>query len=194
MSFTALLLIGLAMSADAFAAAIGKGVVLRVPSVLQAIKIGAVFASVEVITPLIGWAIGRTALPYISAWDHWIAFLLLLGLGVNMVRQAWHCHDEQDEDIPTAACNTSEAKFDISLVLLAIATSIDALAMGVSLSLLSVSIIEAAVVIGSCTLVMSTIGVLLGKILGRCGGRLVEVLGGILLIGMGINILLSHIG
>lgn len=192
MSFMALLLIGLAMSADAFAAAIGKGVAIRSPSVLQAFKIGLVFASIEVITPLIGWLIGRTALPYISVWDHWIAFLLLVGLGVNMVRQA--CFHRGEEECDEAPMGSSAGRFDISLVLLAFATSIDALAMGVSLSLLSVSIIEAAIVIGSCTLVMATTGVLLGNWLGRCGGKFVEVLGGLLLIGMGIHIVLSHGG
>ncbi|WP_414501096.1 manganese efflux pump MntP family protein [Zymobacter sp. IVIA_12111.31 C1] len=192
MSFVALLLVGLAMSADAFAAAIGRGVALRSPSFLQAFKIGLVFASVEVITPLIGWMIGRTALPYISAWDHWVAFLLLLGLGVNMVRQAVFCRNE-DEDGADAPAAGKSGRFDISLILLAFATSIDALAMGVSLSLLSVSIVEAAVVIGCCTLAMATIGVLLGNFLGRCGGRLVEVLGGILLIGMGFHILITHL-
>lgn len=192
MSFMALLLIGLAMSADAFAAAIGKGVAIRSPSVLQAFKIGLVFASIEVITPLIGWLIGRTALPYISVWDHWIAFLLLVGLGVNMVRQA--CFHRGEEECDEAPMGSSAGRFDISLVLLAFATSIDALAMGVSLSLLSVSIIEAAIVIGSCTLVMATTGVLLGNWLGRCGGKFVEVLGGLLLIGMGIHIVLSHAG
>ncbi|BBG29735.1 manganese efflux pump MntP [Zymobacter palmae] len=192
MSFVALLLVGLAMSADAFAAAIGRGVALRSPSLLQAFKIGLVFASVEVITPLIGWMIGRTALPYISAWDHWVAFLLLLGLGVNMVRQAVFCRNE-DEDGADAPVAERSGRFDISLILLAFATSIDALAMGVSLSLLSVSIVEAAAVIGCCTLAMATIGVLLGNFLGRCGGRLVEVLGGVLLIGMGFHILMTHI-
>lgn len=193
MSFTALLLIGLAMSADAFAAAVGKGVAIRNPSFQQAIKIGLVFASVEVITPLVGWMIGRTALPYISAWDHWIAFLLLLGLGVNMVRQACFCRGDEEEHIEDIE-EPSRHRFDISLLLLAFATSLDALAMGVSLSFLSVSIIEAAIVIGSCTLLMSTTGVLLGKLLGRCGGRFVEVLGGLLLIGIGIHIVITHMG
>lgn len=192
MSFTALLLIGLAMSADAFAAAVGKGVAIRTPSFKQALKIGLVFASVEVITPLIGWVVGRTALPYISAWDHWLAFLLLLGLGVNMVRQACFCRDEKEcgEDEKAA----SNYRFDISLLLLAFATSLDALAMGVSLSFLSVSIVEAAIVIGSCTLLMATTGVLLGKLLGRCGGRFVEILGGLLLIGIGIHTVMTHVG
>ena len=190
MSFAALLLIGLAMSADAFAAAIGKGVAIRSPSVLQAFKIALVFASVEVITPLIGWMIGRTALPYISAWDHWVAFVLLVGLGINMVRQAFCCQSEKE---PADEEGANRATFDVSLLLLALATSIDALAMGVSLSLLSVSIVEAAVVIGSCTLVMATIGVMLGNVLGRCGGRLVEVAGGVLLIGMGIHIVFTHV-
>lgn len=195
MSLIALLFIGLAMSADAFAAAIGKGVAIRSPGILQAFKIGLVFASVEVITPLVGWLIGRTALPYISAWDHWVAFLLLLGLGVNMIRQAcFHQGANSDDGCDMALTENSAARFDMSLVLLAFATSIDALAMGVSLSLLSVSIVEAASVIGSCTLVMATTGVLVGNWLGRCGGRFVEVLGGLLLIGMGIHILLSHMG
>lgn len=190
MSFAALLLIGLGMSADAFAAAVGKGVAICSPRVLHAFKIGLVFASVEVITPLMGWVIGRTALPYISAWDHWVAFLLLVGLGINMVRQAYCCKPNEDAKDESDA---SHATFDISLLLLAFATSIDAFAMGVSLSLLSVSIVKAAVVIGSCTLVMATIGILLGHILGRCGGRLVEVAGGVLLMGMGIHILLTHV-
>lgn len=192
MSLIALLLIGLAMSTDAFAAAVGKGVTLRSPTVIQAIKIGLVFASVEVITPLVGWMIGRTALPYISAWDHWVAFLLLLGLGVNMVRQALFCPSEKDEEAQPKDCSHSKEGFDLSLVLLAFATSIDALAMGVSLSLLSVNIVEAAIVIGSCTLVMATAGILLGNLLGRCGGRLFEVLGGVLLVCMGFYIVLTH--
>lgn len=192
MSFVALLLLGLAMSTDAFAAAVGKGATLRSPNILQALKIGLIFALVETLTPLVGWFIGRTALSFVSAWDHWVAFALLVLLGLNMLRQAFWCCD--DDAVQGDAGKTPCAdKLDVSLVLLAFATSIDAMAMGVSLSMLSVSIVKAAVVIGSCTLIMATGGVLLGKLLGQCGGRLVEMLGGLLLIGMGVHILMQHL-
>ena len=200
MSFGALLLVGLAMSADAFAAAISKGALLRAPGLLTALRIGLIFAVIETVTPLVGWFIGRTALSFISAWDHWVAFTLLGALGLNMLRQAiWCCDDNEKGRSDKAAGSHAddhderEKQMDISLLLLAFATSVDAMAMGVSLSMLSVSIVAAASVIGSCTLVMATLGVLLGKLLGRCGGRLIEALGGLLLIGMGGSILLQHL-
>lgn len=197
MSGLGLLLLGFAMSADAFAAALSKGASLERPSLMQAIRIGLVFAVIETLTPMVGWLIGRTALPWISAWDHWVAFGLLLVLGLNMIRQALHAPQKPAPDACHCQSHAEKrqcvSRCDISLVLLALATSIDALAMGVSLSMLAVNIMTAALVIGGCTLLMATTGILVGRGLSHCGGRLIEILGGLLLIGMGINVLITHL-
>lgn len=186
MSPVALLLLALAMSTDAFAAAVGKGAALHKPRFSEALRTGLVFGSIEAMTPVVGWALGRAAASYIEAWDHWIAFVLLGVLGLRMIRNGLAA-PEPDVQKPDSH----------SLRLLMItgfATSIDAMAVGVGLAFLDVNILIAAAAIGVSTLVLVTLGVMLGRVLGAIAGQRAEVAGGLVLIGVGAAILVEHLG
>ncbi|MER1941947.1 manganese efflux pump MntP [Castellaniella sp. FW104-16D08] len=187
MSFTSLVFLALAMSTDAFAAAIGKGAVMQKPRLFQALRIGLLFGIIEAITPVIGWAIGSIAAAWIAEWDHWIAFILLLVLGGRMI---WEGAKTEDE-----AANIEEPKDQsfVTLALTAVATSIDAMAVGVGLAFIEVSIVEAALLIGLATTIMVTIGIMVGRYLGSVIGKKAEILGGLVLIGVGAMILYEHL-
>lgn len=185
MSLVSILLIGFAMSADAFAAAIGKGAAMRRPHLAQALRAGAIFGVIEGVTPVIGWALGMAAAAYITRWDHWIAFVLLALLGGRMI----HTGLRQDGRVsPDAASHGFW-----SLAVTGFATSIDAMAIGVGMAFIDVSIVLVACVIGSCTLVMVTVGIMLGRVLGAVAGRRAEVVGGAILILVGSSILYGHL-
>jgi putative Mn2+ efflux pump MntP len=186
MNFPSLILLALAMSTDAFAAAIGKGAAMQRPRFVQALRIGLLFGVIEAITPLIGWLVGSIATQWVAAWDHWIAFTLLLVLGVSMVREGL---STDDDDEPAAPQHQSVIK----LALTAVATSIDAMAVGVGLAFVDVNIIEASLLIGLATTIMVTIGILLGRVLGGLIGKRAEIVGGLVLIGVGTVILYEHL-
>lgn len=184
-----ILLIGLAMSTDAFAAAIGKGAAMTRPRWSQALRAGLVFGVVEAITPVIGWLLGSATSRFIEAWDHWIAFGLLAALGLHMIWQATRAGDDAGDDV--------EEKGNGSLFALAVAglaTSIDAMAVGVGLAFADVHIAVVAVVIGLCTFTMVTLGVMLGRALGTVIGKRAEIAGGVILIAVGSVILYEHLG
>lgn len=180
-----ILLLGLAMSTDAFAAAIGRGAAMARPTLRQALRVGLVFGTIEGLTPLVGWALGTAAAPYVTAWDHWIAFALLAGLGLRMVVAGLRD--------PVAPARVPRMGF-WALAATGLATSIDALAVGVGLAFVDVNIGIVAAVTAASTLGMVTAGVLLGHALGRLAGQHAEVAGGLLLIMIGSTILLSHLG
>lgn len=188
MSPLSILLIGLAMSTDAFAAAIGKGVAMGRPRLRDALRTGLIFGVIEAITPLLGWLLGKAAAPYVQAWDHWIAFVLLLGLGLHMIINGVR-GEEHDE----AQAQADNARSFWLLALTGLATSIDAAAIGVGLAFLDVHIGIVAAVIGLCTFGMVTLGVLLGSKLGEIAGKRAEILGGIVLILVGAGILYEHL-
>lgn len=190
MSPLSILFIGLAMSTDAFAAAIGKGVAMGRPRLRDALRAGLIFGVIEAITPLLGWLLGKAAAPYVQAWDHWIAFVLLLGLGVHMIINGVRGDDDDAAD--DTADNGGRGFW--ALALTGIATSIDAAAIGVGLAFLEVPIMIVAAVIGLCTFVMVTLGVLLGSKLGELAGKRAEILGGLVLIVIGAAILYEHLG
>lgn len=181
-----ILLLGFAMSTDAFAAAIGKGAAMARPRFAQALRVGLIFGTIEAITPVIGWLIGRGASRYIQAWDHWIAFGLLVALGLHMVFNALR----PKSDVPV---DPQKKHGFVALALTGIATSIDALAVGIGLAFVNTPIAVVAVVIGLCTFVMVTLGVMLGRVLGAVVGKNAEVLGGFILIGVGVAILYEHL-
>ncbi|KRG57494.1 hypothetical protein ABB25_09775 [Stenotrophomonas koreensis] len=191
MSPFSILLIGLAMSTDAFAAAIGKGVAMGRPRLSDALRTGLIFGVIEAITPILGWLLGKAAAVYVQAWDHWIAFALLLGLGLHMIANGL---GKEDAEPDAAAAGNGNARSFWLLALTGLATSIDAAAIGVGLAFLEVHIGIVALVIGLCTFVMVTIGVLLGSKLGEMAGKRAEVLGGIVLIVIGAGILYEHLG
>ena len=180
-------LLALAMSTDAFAAAVGKGIALRNPGWREALRTGAIFGSIEAVTPLIGWALGLAAASYVTAWDHWIAFVLLGGLGLRMIYAGLSAEKEDDSPKP------SRHSFWV-LAATGFATSIDAMAVGVGLAFLDVSILPVAAAIGMTTFLMVTAGVMLGRVLGAVAGKRAEIVGGLLLIGIGSAILYEHLG
>ena len=187
MNFIALLLLAFAMSTDAFAAAIGKGATLQRPRFSDALRMGILFGVIEAITPLIGWFLGQFASAYVEAWDHWIAFILLAFLGLNMIKSGLFNNDDEEVD-------KADKHSFLSLVLTAIATSIDSAAVGVSLAFVNVSIVEAAILIGLATTVMVTLGVMIGRVVGNLVGHRAELLGGVTLIIIGLWILGEHTG
>lgn len=174
------------MSTDAFAAAVGKGSALQQPRWSEAARTGAIFGVIEGLTPVVGWALGNIAADYVERWDHWIAFALLCGLGLRMLWAAWNADDEAQADKP-------ERHGFWLLVVTGFATSIDAMAVGVGLAFLNVSIAPIAVAIGLTTFVMVTLGVMVGRVLGGIAGRWAEALGGVLLIGIGVAIVYEHL-
>lgn len=185
MNIISTVLIALAMSTDAFAAAVSKGAALHKPKMSEALRTGFIFGGIESITPLIGWGIGSIATKYVAAWDHWIAFTLLVVLGLHMIYEGLQTPDPT-EDKP------SQHSF-IILAITAFATSIDAMAVGVSLAFVDVKIIFTAAAIGLATFTMVTIGVMLGRVLGLLVGKRAEILGGVILIAIGSYILYEHL-
>ena len=185
MNISATLLLAFGMSMDAFAASIGKGASLHKPKFSEALRTGLIFGAIETLTPLIGWGLGMLASQFIVEWNHWIAFVLLVFLGGRMVIEGFRGNgDEEDEPQPRHG-------FWL-LVTTAIATSLDAMAVGVGLAFLQVNIIATALAIGCATLIMSTLGMMVGRFIGPLLGKRAEILGGIVLIGIGAQILWAH--
>jgi len=180
--------LGIAMSTDAFAAAIGKGAAMHKPRFSQALRAGVIFGTIEGLTPVVGWLLGLAAAKYITAWDHWIAFTVLGLLGLHMI------YAGLKPDIEAAATDATKRGLGFwSLAATGLATSIDAMAVGVGLAFLDVNIGIVALVIGLTTLVMVTLGIMLGRILGSLAGKRAEIMGGFLLIAIGTAILYEHL-
>ncbi|MDC8830538.1 manganese efflux pump MntP [Alteromonas gilva] len=184
MSIFALILLAFAMSTDAFAAAIGKGVKIKNPRLGFAIKIGLTFGLIEAITPIIGWLIGRAAATYVQAWDHWLALVILCGLGVYMIIESLQPVSDEESQSPKQSF--------VLLCVTACGTSIDAMAVGVGLALVDVNIAVAAALIGLATFSMVTIGIMLGSAMGSLIGKRAETFGGVVLIAVGMWIFASH--
>ena len=186
MNLASTALLALAMSTDAFAAAIGKGTALQNPRWREALRTGLIFGSIEATTPVIGWALGLAAASYVAAWDHWIAFVLLGVLGVRMILAGLNGAAADDDGKP------DRHSFWL-LAVTGLATSIDAMAVGVGLAFLDERILPIAAAIGATTFVMVTAGVMLGRVLGNIAGKRAEIVGGVLLIGIGTAILYQHL-
>jgi len=186
MNLASTLLLALAMSTDAFAAAIGKGASLHKPRLREALRTGIIFGVIEAITPVIGWAFGLAASQYVARFDHWIAFCLLAVLGVRMIQAGLTAPKQEAEDKP------QRHSFAV-LAVTAFATSIDAMAVGVGLAFIDVDILPTAAAIGVATMLMVTVGVMLGRVLGNIVGRRAEIVGGVILIGIGGLILFEHL-
>jgi manganese efflux pump family protein len=185
MGGAATIVLAFSMSMDAFAAALGKGAALRRPPLLEALRTGLVFGLIEAATPLLGWVIGIAAASWITAVDHWAAFAILAILGGHMVfRALW---PGQNESLPAPSRHSLGV-----LVVTAIATSLDAMAVGITLAFIQVNIVTAAVAIGLATFLMACVGTLAGRWIGPMFGRSAEALGGICLIGIGIKTLIEH--
>lgn len=187
MGIVELLLIGIGLSMDAFAVAICKGLNMKKVNKIHCAVIALFFGGFQALMPLIGWALGKQFESYITSIDHWIAFVLLIVIGGNMVRES-----RQKEEEEAGSC---EPKLNIKeLFLLAVATSIDALAVGITFAFLKVNILPAVALIGVTTFLISAIGVYVGNIFGSKYKDKAELAGGIILILIGTKILLEHLG
>ena len=185
MNLSATILPAFGMSMDAFAASIGKGATLHKPKFSEAVRTGLIFGAIETLTPLVGWGLGMLASQFILEWNHWIAFILLVFLGGRMIVEGFR--GDSDE-----ACEAPHRHGFWLLVTTAFATSLDAMAVGVGLAFLQVSIVTTALAIGCATFIMSTLGMMVGRFIGPLLGKRAEILGGIVLIGIGSEILWSH--
>ena len=180
--------LGIALSMDAFAVSICKGLGMKKINYKQALVIAAFFGGFQALMPFIGWLLGSQFAGYIQSIDHWIAFVLLGLIGGNMVREAL----SPEEEAEACAVNT---KLDYKqLFLMAVATSIDALAVGVTFAFLEVSIVPAISIIGCTTFCLSLVGVAVGNFFGARYKKRAELAGGIILALLGIKILLEHLG
>ncbi|MFQ1581992.1 manganese efflux pump MntP [Klebsiella pneumoniae] len=185
MNLSATILLAFGMSMDAFAASIGKGATLHKPKFSEAVRTGLIFGAIETLTPLVGWGLSMLASQFILEWNHWIAFILLVFLGGRMIVEGFR--GDSDE-----ACEAPHRHGFWLLVTTAFATSLDAMAVGVGLAFLQVSIVTTALAIGCATFIMSTLGMMVGRFIGPLLGKRAEILGGIVLIGIGSEILWSH--
>lgn len=185
MNLSATVILAFGMSMDAFAASIGKGAALHKPRFSEALRTGLIFGVIEAVTPLIGWCLGQLASQYVVRWDHWIAFVLLAFLGGRMILEGVRSQKQPCEPVYRHG-------FWL-LVMTAIATSLDAMAIGVSLAFLQVNIMQTALMIGCATLIMSTLGIMIGRFIGPMLGKRAEILGGVVLIGIGCNILYTSL-
>ena len=184
MSFIDIFLIGVALSMDAFAVSICKGLSVKRVEPKHLLTVGVYFGGFQALMPLIGFLLGFKFERFIVSVDHWIAFVLLALIGGNMIKEA--LSKEEDEH---------DASFSFSTMLpLAVATSIDALAVGISFAFLGVDIVEAAILIGITTFVLSGVGVYVGNIFGAKYKSKAELVGGVVLILIGLKILFEHLG
>jgi putative Mn2+ efflux pump MntP len=183
MDLLSLAVLALSMSADAFAAALSKGSALNRPRFIEAARIGLLFGTVEAIAPVIGWAAGVSARNYVTALDHWAAFLILGLIGGKMIWESARRPEEQ----------ARQARHSFAILFMtALGTSIDSMAVGVTLAFISANIVVTAIAIGLATFTMATIGVMAGRAAGATLGRAAEGLGGLCLILIGAKILIEH--
>lgn len=181
------LLTGFALAMDAFAVSVTKGMTLRKITTFISFKIAFFFGLFQGLMPFIGWFIGIRFQSYITAVDHWIALFLLSFIGLKMIFEAYE--DSRNPEI-TVTCD--DELDNTELIILSIATSIDALAVGVSFAFLNVHIIPLCLSIGIITFVLCFLGAMIGKILGPVFKNYSQIIGGIILILIGINILNEH--
>ena len=186
MDIISLLAISVALSMDAFSVSICKGLATKKFSFKTALLCGLWFGAFQALMPLIGYFLGAQFEHLIKAFDHWIAFGLLLLIGINMIKEAMS-DDDDDENVDSCDCGFK------TMLMMAVATSIDALAVGVSFAFLSVNIWKSVLVIGVTTFLFSFVGVRIGNIFGSRYSKAAEITGGLILIGLGVKILLEHL-
>lgn len=184
MGLVELIVLSIGLAMDAFAVAICKGLSMTKMKWKNAIIIAAYFGVFQALMPILGFLLGINFQNKITKIDHWIAFILLLGIGVNMITEALSNEKEESND---------SIKFK-DMLILAIATSIDALAVGITFAFLKVNIILSSSLIGIITFIISMIGVKIGNVFGDKYKQKAELSGGIILILLGVKILLEHLG
>jgi len=186
MDWLSLLAISCALAMDAFAVAVVTGLTLSPLTRRQVFRMPFHFGLFQALMPVIGWAAGKAVHRYVSEFDHWVAFGLLAFIGGKMLWGAAH-GDKQDQG------SANDATSGVTLVLLSVATSIDALAVGLSMAMVGSPILVPAIVIGLVAAALTAAGMLLGRRLGLLWGKRVEALGGVILVGIGVKILIEHL-
>ena len=190
MGIIELLLTGVGLAMDAFAVAVCKGLSMKKINYGHAFMIALFFGVFQAMMPFLGWALGTQFKDYIVSVDHWIAFVLLAIIGGKMLKEAFESGKKEEE-----AADDDGGKLNYKeLFLLAIATSIDALAVGVTFAFLNVNIYLAIAIIGVVTFLLSFVGVVIGNIFGSKFEKGAQIAGGVILIGIGLKILLEHLG
>ena len=179
-----ILLISIGLAMDAFAVSVCKGLAMKKMSWKKAIIIGLYFGIFQAVMPVIGYFLGTTFERFITYVDHWVAFILLVGIGINMVKEAFDKESENRND-------NVDMK---TMLVLSIATSIDALAIGITFACLKIHIVMPVITIGLITFIISVIGVKIGNRFGDKYEKKAEIMGGVILILLGIKILLEHLG
>jgi manganese efflux pump family protein len=184
MDLLTVFIIAVGLGIDAFSVAISIGAANITKSWPPVLRLASAFGLFQFAMPIIGWLAGLTIVNFIAGYDHWVAFVLLTFVGGKMIREAFQ--EEKDEE-------KVDRTTGIPLLLLSIATSIDALAVGFSFSLLKTPIILPAIIIGVVCFAMTVIGMFFGKGLARLFGKKVEIFGGVVLIAIGVKILADHL-
>ena len=188
MSLVEIVLLAVGLSMDAFAVAVGKGLAMRRPNHLQALALALTFGVFQGGMPLLGWAVGSQFAGAIEAIDHWIAFALLAAIGGKMLYEAWSHRDDEEPE-------PDDSRLSLRLLLvLGVATSIDALAAGIGFAFLQLDIWLVVSLVAGITFVLSYAGVVLGHQFGSRWERPAEVAGGAILIVIGLKILAEHLG
>ncbi|MBM4444376.1 MAG: manganese efflux pump [Chloroflexi bacterium] len=185
MDLTSLLLIAVGLSADCFAVTMAVSISAASPSSRRMLRTALAFGVAQTLMTAIGWAVGSTIVDFIASYDHWVAFGLLAVIGGRMLWESLHSEESE--------AGTRDATRGLALLVLAVATSIDALAVGLSFAFLEVNIALAALTIGGVAFAITALGFLLGRKAGHILGEWAEAVGGLILIGIGLRILLTHI-
>ncbi len=179
-----ILLISMCLAMDAFAVAVCKGLAMKKMDYKKAIIVGLYFGIFQALMPVLGYVLGTTFEALVTNIDHWIAFLLLLGIGINMIKESFNKESE----------NINDSVNIKNMLILSIATSIDALAIGITFACLKVDILLPIILIGIITFILSVIGVKVGNRFGNKYESKAEFAGGLILILLGIKILFEHLG
>lgn len=190
MSFGAVLVLALGLAMDATAVSAARGLVVPELRARHVLLVSVYFGGFQALMPLLGWIVGASVGPLVQAWDHWVAFVLLGAIGGKMLWDAWGAEGETEPGDDTPRADPFGAKVMLAL---ALATSIDAFAVGVTLPMLRAPLALSIATIGITTALLSALGLLAGRRFGALLGKRLEVVGGIVLVGLGTKILVEHL-
>jgi putative Mn2+ efflux pump MntP len=183
--FVSIVIIALGLSADCFAVAISSSITTKSFSRTDVIKTSLSFGIFQSVMTILGWLAGRTIVEFIASFDHWMAFILLAGIGGKMIWESFHSNDNDNRK--------TDIKKELVLLMLSLATSIDALAVGLSFAFLNINIVYTSGTIGTITLIVTAIGFFIGRRAGKLIGKRAEFAGGLVLIAIGLRILIAHL-
>ena len=185
MGFFSILLIALGLAADCFAVALGGSIAMKKHSRLQVLRAAIAFGLFQALMPALGWLIGQTVVELIADYDHWVAFGLLAIVGGHMLWESFHSSDGRSKD--------TDITKGWPLLILSLATSIDALAVGLTFPFIEVNVLMASSTTGLVAFAATIVGFMLGRKAGELIGRRAVAIGGVILIGIGLRILITHI-